>query len=50
MTASLKTAILINAVPNVVQDHVMSQMIKDIMGAEDESGYDDVKDINKRFA
>jgi len=45
LTPSLKTAILINAVPNVVQDHVMSQMTKD-----NESSYEEVKDIIKRFA
>ena len=36
---------MINAVPNVAQDHVMSQMTKD-----NESSYEDVKDIIKRFA
>ena len=45
LTPSLKTAILTNAVPNVVQDHVMSQMTKD-----NKSSYEDVTDIIKRFA
>ena len=38
-------AILVNAVPNVVRDHVMTQMTKD-----NESSYEEVKDIIRTFA